>query len=619
MSASVDDEIRSPHTTPSRPSRPSRKRNAPGNHIGREPPAFRHQIVPPRTDAAPLQASRSDETTQVSCPDLLRRAQQLLDTCRQHLAAAQRLQGPLPEVPRYPVQSGLDRIDPLCTQRQRALTWYHHNFGIIGLAWYITEVARYEATNENAPSSRTSAELEGAVLAQALDSAYDPTLYDEDESSGSDSEDVGHTETDTEESSDAQDSEKQSKSKPKPHSSWNLIIRDAEQASPTLLYYLASMPPELIDALIAGNLPSCLEDENFRRKVQPFIRLHDCQGVYCLYLAVTRQATLSTQQSLEDEVNVGKSLTLREMLSVYNTIRMYIDVDHADSARLAKLIDRRRSGARGLRKKLNYSYQRRYASGSFKDSFNHHLAWLDFVGNHYIKWARHCVETGQDHLLEERLRRCFVYVGLASNVSGRAPNHWKHLVGTSPVMGLVTAVVDFLFPDVFSVTSHTYQILRTVDRSHIGLDEKIITVLCGAYPWDGGLSTAFAAGSRGTGPRDNSLEKTEELDGSHLAIQRTGVSQKNINRSLQLIQNTRDRYHIVRDSAVSSQKAQALISATLVDCEKGFDRATTLVNQLSQARQTQSAATAADQFETECEDMLALMQEFEEAPGVANP
>lgn len=76
------------------------------------------------------------------------------------------------------IESGLARIDPLCTQRQRSLAWYKKHFGIIGLSYYIGAIAKWEAKDERTDPHR----LDSPHLENAHDAAYEPSTDPEDES-----------------------------------------------------------------------------------------------------------------------------------------------------------------------------------------------------------------------------------------------------------------------------------------------------------------------------------------------------------------------------------------------------------------------------------------------------
>jgi len=178
-------------------------------------------------------------------------------------------------------------------------------------------------------------------------------------------------------------------------------------------------------------------------------------------------------------------------------MKLYIDVKNPMSGAHAKRVDEQFSGNEKLRGKLDYAKERRYGSGTLHDNFIHHQEWIDYVSQHCWELYEKLKGTDQDHLLDKPLDRCPVYVGLGKSVVQRSKDHSNHAGTISPILGLLCAVFKLRYGEVFQTTTSTWQILKTVHTSHIGLDERVTTVLCSAYPWDGGLSTAYAGMNRG--------------------------------------------------------------------------------------------------------------------------
>lgn len=525
-----------------------------------------------------------------------------LETAKETLGTLQRLAKTCPyqHMP-MTYQSGLARIDPLCTQRQRSLAWYKKSFGIIGLAWYIGAIAKWEIKDERSPNRDIPPQSE-----IAHDAAYDPHIDSTDESQIiEDEEEVDDISPDSDDEF-IEDSNPRSKS----NRSWNALLHDIEVNKGNItLFYLSSLHNELLDALIAGDLPSRMQDETFHHKISPYTELQDSQGVYAIYVAVARQPVQSTQQLLEDDSYVGKSLTLAEMQCVYDLMHLYIQVHNPLSQRVAKRIDKHRSGARKLRRGLDYSYQRRYGSGAEHNDFTFQTAWLAFVKSHYLEWAQKNAKGAQSHVLKQRLQRCFVYVGLASNVAGRAPNHWKHMQGTSPVFGLLVAALGYLYPGRFTLQPYTYQIFRTIDRSHIGLDEKIATILLSGYLWDGGLSSAFAGCSRGTGPNDMSFEKTLQLQANRQAIERSGFQERSIDKSLALIRESTRAFDLIQ------RQDQLILPSAISTLENELklliERSTKFIHCVNE-QEDKIDRLQSNFIDAASDDVLAALQEYEQ-------
>lgn len=202
-----------------------------------------------------------------------------------------------------------------------------------------------------------------------------------------------------------------------------------------------------------------------------------------------------------------------------------------------------------------------------------------------------------------------MYVGLSSNVAGRAPNHWKHVQGTSPVFGLLVAVLGHLYPERFSLQPYTYQIFRTTDRSHIGLDEKIATILLSGYLWDGGLSSAFAGYCRGTGPKDTSFQKTLQLQANKQAIGKSGLQEKNTDKSIALIQETTRTFDLIESR--DQQTTSSDIAALEEELTGLVERSSNLVDQI---RSQEDIAVRHQSYadEAACDEVLAALQEYEQ-------
>lgn len=454
-------------------------------------------------------------------------------------------------------------IDPLCTENQKNMEWYYEQFGDYGLAHIIHKISLYEAGKEHGRKKEQLAE-EGCEEEQEEkknQATRDAISYEEDQGASALGSDFNDTMSNfditntQEQSNDAEQGDKDDEPtsvsivSPPPcsedenkleyaHESWKLILDDFEKEDGLkTLFYLSSLPPELKLALIRGDLPSKMRDPDFRHKFYALTDPEDCQGTYVVYISVNMQAPEKNQ----DPRNIGKGLTLRQLLKVIEGVRLYIDVQHVDSAAYAQKVDVKFSGQPELRAKLDYKYQRRYGSGNQNDVFEHQQEWLHHMELYYERWIdNHKSTGGDDELLDFHLERCFSYVGQGRNNLWKSLQQHHHWGGISPVFGLVCAILRLEYDREFTTQNSTYQVFSTVHKSHIDFDEKLTTLLCSAYPWDGGLSTAYAGVP---------LDKLETSDAQHQAtldaslrrIKESGRCKANLAESRKLVEGFKDQ------------------------------------------------------------------------------
>lgn len=101
----------------------------------------------------------------------------------------------------------------------------------------------------------------------------------------------------------------------------------------------------------------------------------------------------------------------------------------------------------------------------------------------YEKWINNHKSTGgDDKLLDVHLERYFAHVGLGRNFQKKCGEQHYHRRGISPVFGLVCAILRLEYEGLFTTQASTYQILKTVDISHVGSNEKLTTLSCSVYP-----------------------------------------------------------------------------------------------------------------------------------------
>lgn len=346
------------------------------------------------------------------------------------------------------------------------------------------------------------------------------------------------------------------------NASWQVLMDDYEILGPEsrTLYYLLSTPEEVLLALIEGNLPSKMQDDKFKSKYASFLSLQADQGVYVCYIGVAHQDTPSQSAPATGLPETGRGLNLGELKDVVDTMTTYCKNEKAtypSDPDQAQRIDTRYRCASTARKLAEYKDgYRRYSSGSGENQFNRIINFI---------WASSDIYdldvNGIDPSLSQlRLQRCFCYVGLGSKVLDRAVQHQVHTPNETPVWGLFTATCKALFGTRFSIADFTYQIIHTVRREDIGLDEILVSVLASAYAFDGGLSAVHAGKHKGAkATRDDTYD--EELEASFDMYQNRGCMAKNVDQSLQRYADTKQVIAFRKDNWLQRQQVEADLGA----------------------------------------------------------
>ena len=405
--------------------------------------------------------------------------------------------------PQAPPTHQLD-FDPLITDRQKYMMSYYDLFGVHGLGKAIYHIALSEIQNEKDFKKR---QLRLNAQAAATNSDSD-----------SDEEFTGG------------------------HKSWQKIVADFQTPfTSRMMYYLCTLPPPLIPALIRGDLPSRLaEDQELCDQVEGHVRLRDTQGVYAIFVAAQSQSRSTQVLDGDDESTpAGRGLSLNQLKEVIEGMKLYTSIDNAASAAYAESVDQQKPGA----KPLDYNKQRRYAGGSAKRNVDVLVGWVEEFEKEILQHWDRLSGLGEDEFLDIPMLRCFCYVGLGSNLLGRSPSHWIHRGNESPIFGLFTAICHYLFGARFSdLQVYTYQIFKTVMVEDIGFDEIIASVLLSAYPWDHGLSYTYAGVSTGASTDRTNPNYLAGLEKNAESIERSGFLKANLedaeargNRTLRLL------------------------------------------------------------------------------------
>lgn len=340
------------------------------------------------------------------------------------------------------------------------------------------------------------------------------------------------------------------------HGSWKLILEDwVYNDGWKLLYYLSQLHPRVTVTLIKGDLALKMQDSAFSSDVQAHLTPSDRQGTYAVFVSVQRT---SNQPSVS---NAGKGLTVRQIVQAYEAMRWYIDVEDPTSRAHAKQVEQF-SGSKKLREELNYRRQHRYGSGTLHDSFIHHREWLAYVKLYYWDWYEHFKDSNQDHVLDIPLDRCPVYVGFGKGVVRRSKDHSNHSGSISPILGLLCAVLKLRHGELFQTTTSTWQMLKTVHTSHIGFDEKLTIILCSAYPWDVGLSTAYASINRGQSNKYDDRDY-QALQQNAEDIELSGLQKVNLEESDEKIQIAQEQFRDALKHGSKHKMATAAVESEL--------------------------------------------------------
>ena len=265
------------------------------------------------------------------------------------------------------------------------------------------------------------------------------------------------------------------------HACWHRIIEDYKLgAASRILHMLATLPPDLILALLHGDLPSRMQDAAFADQVGPFVELTDCPGIYAVFV------------SRSGRMDAGKGLTLNEMITVIKTMETYIDIGKQQSEELAREID---SVFGSDISGIDYKEQRRFGGGMSQDNFVEHRLWLRKLSEIYGPKHDALKGTENEYLLDEPMARCFAYIGMAQSPLSRAPHHWQPKESSSPLWALFYSTVRHLCKDKYLARLSTYQIFRSIREDETGLEEIVLTTLMMNLGRHGGLNYCWAGGA----------------------------------------------------------------------------------------------------------------------------
>ena len=262
-------------------------------------------------------------------------------------------------------------------------------------------------------------------------------------------------------------------------SSWTSLVDDLSKGRHSRSYfYLSSLPEDLLEAVILGNLPIRMQEATFASKCRDILDLQHSQGTYLIYM---------TRSGRDNPAERGHGFKIDEIITVIDRMRLYYDTNDPESNSFAKKIDR----IHEPNAKLQWDQgERKYYDPE---------AFEDFIG--YFEDTYNLEDIRQrgfpNSLRYKTLTRSSPYAGLSGTVMARAPEHWSQKKTESPVYGFLEAVVRHEWPSRFSTHETTYQLFRVVREDDIALNECLASVLSSAYVWEGGMSANYAGHSTG--------------------------------------------------------------------------------------------------------------------------
>lgn len=251
--------------------------------------------------------------------------------------------------------------------------------------------------------------------------------------------------------------------------SWNMLLTDLNKGTNSrCLYYLLTIPRQVLMAVIRGDLPSKLElDTNFRRDFLSRLELTSRPGVYVIYVG------RSSKPSGSGKHERGMGLTPAEAQLVWEHLDCYDQGTASDqgSNETCRKIDNAYPGSHFVNYKKGDRRWKWENVGFLKHALEHE-----------------CLMPNHSH--PDRMRLCQAYVGLSGNVLSRAPQHATPGTNSSPVFSVWLSILQKQWPDMFM--AFPYQLLRVEHNQELGLCEVLVSVLAGAYCWEGGLSNIHA-------------------------------------------------------------------------------------------------------------------------------
>ncbi|KAK5075622.1 hypothetical protein LTR70_009086 [Exophiala xenobiotica] len=265
--------------------------------------------------------------------------------------------------------------------------------------------------------------------------------------------------------------------------SWRKFLDVAGGATSWVDIYLSSMDPNVLDAIIRGDLTS--------RKYQDisldnsFAKRHQMrENLPQIYLSISCRRKITDKERDWSRVRkvAGCGPSLSEMLQILSTMRSYTN-QSADSTMVLK-IDTAFAGWTRDNVAAGNVYGRRYlTSNTAKDRI---VEWLDQAQSDMQRSSQNGASR------DEPLSWCLSEVGFGVRGFRRSMQHRTH-EGTNYLFGLYTAVLEYLFPKEFDIS--TVAMMDVLFPEHADFCEVLGSMLVGSYAMHGGLNPVLAGGA----------------------------------------------------------------------------------------------------------------------------
>jgi hypothetical protein len=476
----------------------------------------------------------------------------------------------------------------LLTARQRELAWYYETFGFAGICYWIYNIALANSEEEAEERARKGSGSTAANrtprrsgTSNSVEDDYRPSSdaptssdhlpddtditnlhggVDDLNLSANTDADTGSSSTDKVEASG--------------HKSWRDVCDDWEKGPESrMLFALASLPPDLIPAIIYGDLPLRMQDRGFFSRVGAWVNCNDAPGVYGAFVAISP----TTRDPHAPSIGTGPCL--EHMLKAIDTMRLYTNLHDPASSEISKKIDVQYDPAPRVGD-YNYKKQRKFAGGEDHRSFGlleEDIAYLHQVyheveeqlqstNNQEVQQqpsSSNDLEVGHQpratvDLMKEPMRSP-VYIGMSSNPSSRGSMHKSR--PQSKLLGLFLSTLRYLYGDLYHIDTYTYQLFYALREEDIGFLEIVASIMGSGFSWDGGLAYTHAGG-RPHGMHD--IHK-QRMSRAEKMILESGHLERNIRDSaekmerVELALNVFENREVVEDmNRENQQRAEAL-------------------------------------------------------------
>lgn len=306
-------------------------------------------------------------------------------------------------------------------------------------------------------------------------------------------------------------------------------------------FYIATMLPRMITAVICNNLPSRLKDAEFRKEVEEWADIADKYGpgAYCISVA---------------DKETGMVPTPNELLKVVSYMRRYIDLQDAAFRKEAELIDI--CFPRNIT--VDYRTEHRYmgtTKKADKDPFQAIIDWLNVIQEEYLNELENALRDPTHQwflILDKQISRCFPYIGWATNVEERSHNHKVHSQGENQNFGLYSAVMQHLYGPKYHIERHV--LFYALDGDHSGFLEILGHALAGSWHSLGGFN-AWWAGGRGYKGLDD-LRCQKQIERHLKMVKDSGHIKQNLDQSLNRLKKTDAVYNVNLDDVVKDMEEE---------------------------------------------------------------